>query len=391
MERRQLTPSLPSYESGQRFLQIIDGVRESQYKSMREAIYKHIGNPQNPVDWNNPEKWILERLCDDEKNQDLALRLWRCSDGLVNPRYVAGPMYLCTIHQFLSVQSGVLRITELGQEFIAGSEEVLAKIDDYEGIILSLQEIADKGLVKRREATKSFTAYCHGFTTLSAYASINMAHSSRIRHLRERNFIEKKGHSYQITDSGLEYLSSQRVAGEGDRQNSGIAVLVNSINAEARQQLREFLHNMDPFQFEHLIASLLTEIGYDDVRLTPQGGDMGVDVVAEIEFGISRVRECIQIKRYAGKVGQPIVNQLRGALPLFDAVRGSIVTTGGFSKNAQDIAFVPGAAPITLIDGERLLDLLIEHNIGIRRREIRILEFDGESLSQFVMEDEVDI
>lgn len=391
MERRQLTPSLPSYESGQRFLQIIDGVRESQYKSMREAIYKHIGNPQNPVDWNNPEEWIPERLCDDEKNQDLALRLWRCSDGLVNPRYVAGPMYLCTIHQLLSVQSGVLRVTELGEKFVVDSEEVKVEIDSYEGMTLTLQEIADKGPAKRREAMKSFTAYCHGFTTLSSHASIDTAHSRRIRHLRERNFIEKKGHSYQITDLGLEYLSSQRVAGVGDKQNSGIAALVKSINAEARQQLREFLHNMDPFQFEHLIASLLTEIGYDDVRLTPQGNDMGVDVVAEIELGISRVREGIQIKRYTGTIGRPIVSQLRGALPLFDAVRGSIVTTGGFSKKALDIAFVPNAAPITLIDGERLIDLLIEHNIGIRRREIRILEFDGESLSQFVTEDEIDI
>jgi len=391
MERRQLTPSLPSYESGQRFLQIIDGVRESQYKSMREAIYKHIGNPQNPVDWNNPEEWIPARLCDDEKNQDLALRLWRCSDGLVNPRYVAGPMYLCTIHQLLSVQSGVLRVTELGEKFVVGSEQVKAKIDSYEGMTLTLQEIADKGPTKRREVMKSFAAYCHEFTTLSSYASINMAHSSRIRHLRERSFIEKKGHSYQITDSGLEYLSSQRVAGEGDRQNSGIAVLVNSINTEVRQQLREFLQNMNPYLFEHLIKLLLEEMNFEKVKVTSAVNDKGVDVLAEIELGISRVREVIQVKRVRGSVGRPILDLLRGSLYRFDAVRGTIITTGKFSKGANDAAFDKGAAPITLIDGERLLDLLIEHNIGIRKREIRIFEFDGDSLSQFVTEDEIDI
>ena len=33
-------------------------------------------------------------------------------------------------------------------------------------------------------------------------------------------------------------------------------------------------------------------------------------------------------------------------------------------------AFEAGAAPITLIDGETLVNLLMEHNIGVRRREL---------------------
>lgn len=73
------------------------------------------------------------------------------------------------------------------------------------------------------------------------------------------------------------------------------------------------------------------------------------------------------------------------------AVRGTNITTGGFTKGTVDAAFLHGAPPITLIDGERLIDLLIEHNIGIRRREVRILEFDAESLSQFESEPEPDL
>ena len=127
-------------------------------------------------------------------------------------------------------------------------------------------------------------------------------------------------------------------------------------------------------------------MGYDDVEVTAASNDKGVDVVADIELGISRVREVIQVKRHKGNVGRPILDLLRGSLYRFDAVRGTVITSGGFAKGAKNAAFAKGAAPITLIDGERLLDLLIEHDIGIRRREIRILEFDGEALSQFEAE-----
>ncbi len=144
---------------------------------------------------------------------------------------------------------------------------------------------------------------------------------------------------------------------------------------------------MNPFQFEHLIKRLLEEMGYDDVEVTAASNDKGVDVVADIELGISRVREAIQVKRQQSNVGRTVLDGLRGSLHRFDAVRATIITTSGFSKGAKHAAFDKGVAPITLIDGDRLLDLLIEYDIGVRRREIRILEFDGESLSQFEMEE----
>ncbi len=44
--------------------------------------------------------------------------------------------------------------------------------------------------------------------------------------------------------------------------------------------------------------------------------------------------------------------------------------------NTQEAAFATGAAPITLIDGDKLIDMLIEHDIGVRKRTIEILEVD---------------
>lgn len=41
------------------------------------------------------------------------------------------------------------------------------------------------------------------------------------------------------------------------------------------------------------------------------------------------------------------------------------------------------AAPITLIDGEKLLDLLIEYEIGVTKRQVEYWEFAAEKLVQF--------
>ncbi|MDE2952553.1 MAG: restriction endonuclease [Chloroflexota bacterium] len=274
-----------------------------------------------------------------------------------------------------------MRITERGAGFVTNNEAVLKSIDEYEGLLLILREIALKGPGKRRDLMESFIAFCHDHTTMRANSSIDMAHACDFKNLIQRKLIEKNGLTYQITNAGLSYL--QRSEGKDSKSAPVIEILVSKKNAMARRELTEYLQNMNPYSFERLIGRLLEEMGYDNVEVAAAGNDKGVDVVADIELGISRVREVVQVKRHKGSIGSPIISQLRGSLPLFGAMRGSIITTGRFTQPAQDAAFVPGAAPITLIDRERLLNLLIEHNIGIRRREIRILEFDKEDLNQF--------
>ena len=210
--------------------------------------------------------------------------------------------------------------------------------------------------------------------------------SYRLKNLVQRKLVEKRGRVYQMTDAGVNYL--RLVKGDKVSDQPTIEQLAKLKNTAAHEQLANFLQTMDPYKFEHLIKYLLQEMGYDNAEVTTASNDKGVDVVADIELGISRVSEVIQVKRQKGNIGQPVLNQLRGSLPLFHAMRGSIITTGGFTKPAQESAFVPGAAPITLIDGERLLDLLTEYSIGIRRREIRILEFDADRLVQFETEND---
>jgi len=63
---------------------------------------------------------------------------------------------------------------------------------------------------------------------------------------------------------------------------------------------------MDPFQFEFLIADLLTQIGYENVEVTRRSGDKGIDVTANLTMdGITNVKTIIQAKRYKKGNSQP--------------------------------------------------------------------------------------
>ena len=75
-------------------------------------------------------------------------------------------------------------------------------------------------------------------------------------------------------------------------------------------------------------------------------------------------------------IQRPALDAFRGSLHRFNALRGTIVTTSQFSKGAQKAAFEHGVAPITLIDGEHLIDLLLEHQLGGHPTQLTVWQVD---------------
>ncbi len=49
--------------------------------------------------------------------------------------------------------------------------------------------------------------------------------------------------------------------------------------------------------------------------------------------------------------------------------KGLLITTGSFTKDAQNEASRDGAPPVELIDGDRLCDLLREFRLGVAVQE----------------------
>ena len=133
---------------------------------------------------------------------------------------------------------------------------------------------------------------------------------------------------------------------------------------------------MDPYALERLVGDLLDAMGYREVQVTKASNDKGVDVVGTIEVGITEVKEVIQVKRVKANVQRPVLDGLRGSLHRFRAMRGTIIATSGFSPGTVSASQEAGAAPITLIDGSRLVELLIQHRIGVSRESVEIWEID---------------
>ncbi|MDL5045915.1 restriction endonuclease [Oscillatoria amoena NRMC-F 0135] len=156
-------------------------------------------------------------------------------------------------------------------------------------------------------------------------------------------------------------------------------LIVESQNELTSQRLKEQLHSMDPFQFEYLAADLLQKIGYENVTVTKRSGDKGIDVVANLTVGgITNVKTVIQVKRYAvtNKISGAVITQLRGSAEVDQ--RGLVITTSDFTKDAIEESQAPNKMPVSLVNGSKLIELLIKHGVGIKKQELTVLSIDEE-------------
>ena len=204
---------------------------------------------------------------------------------------------------------------------------------------------------------------------------------NRLQSLLDRKLIERDGQRYRLTrrGRGLPGIADLRAARLGSEPTRELLATVETFNRSQRDMLRDRLENMDPFAFERLICDLLTEMGYEDVEVTQPTNDKGVDVKAVAQFGITTINEVIQVKRHRANIQRPVLDMLRGSLHRFKAQKGTIITTGDYGKGAKDAAFEMGAAPITLINGDTLIDLLIQHEIGVKKKTVDYYEFDEDA------------
>lgn len=136
---------------------------------------------------------------------------------------------------------------------------------------------------------------------------------------------------------------------------------------ELSSQLRSAVLALTPNGFENLCKRILTELGLVQLRVIGQAGDRGIDIEGHLRVSsVISFRVGVQCKRYGegNKVTPNLIREFQGALGPFD--RGIYVTSGVFTQQAEQQATSPGYKPIDLIDGERLIDLLIEHGVGTR-------------------------
>lgn len=136
-------------------------------------------------------------------------------------------------------------------------------------------------------------------------------------------------------------------------------------NKPWRERLYNILLTMNPFAFERLAQRVLRESGFSEVEVTKKTGDGGIDGYGRVKInGMFSFKVAFQCKRYSGSVPSSDIRDFRGSLTT-DIEKALFITTGTFSKPAQDEATTPGKIQIDLIDGEDLINRLAEYRIGL--------------------------
>ena len=387
-EQRVRTPLFPVYQGVRELLKVWPGRPRKQVTGLQAALAELRGTPQETVDWTDPDAWIPERLSGDDR--ELASAIWTKSRKTVNPRHTYGHWLLSQKYGLIEeTTDGTLRLTERGREFLDHEGgETEAFLDEQEGLAKLLALVADNGPTRAGGLLEEWSEYLSRHSAFGSPSTQRDSLRRRLNNLLDRGLVDRKGTMYSVTDAGLAYL--ERVGTDealgGDEQQE-IWTLAKKQEESVRASLLELLLEMDPFAFEHLVKRLLEEMGYQNVEVTRRIGDGGVDVVADIELGITSVREVVQAKKHRKNIQRKVLDALRGSLHRFDAVRGTVIATSQFSSGARKAAFERGAAPITLVDGDKLIDLLIEHGIGVRKRTLEVLALDADVFAE--LENEV--
>lgn len=200
-------------------------------------------------------------------------------------------------------------------------------------------------------------------------------------------WIIKDGTSWVITDSGLEALekfptgeliqkNAQKLYqkwkkdsnhSQGDNEipedeeiSKSVSVTYEEAQEQAQESIDEFLHQMNPFDFQDLVADLLNAMSYHVIWVSQPGKDGGTDILAYTDpLGIQGPRIKVQVKQQQKAVSEPELKSFVANIGPHDS--GIYFCTGGFSQDAHKYARQQENKRIMLVDSRMLVKLWISN------------------------------
>ncbi len=173
-----------------------------------------------------------------------------------------------------------------------------------------------------------------------------------------------------------EWRKSQHPKGADDIEDANqeleAKITFEEAEEQAWQEISGYLAAIDPYALQEMVAALLEAMGYHVSWIAPPGKDGGVDIHAWTDpLGTRPPRIKVQVKRRKDNIA---VDELRSFLALInqDDV-GIFVTTGGFTRDAEELARSQETRKITLLDSSKLVDLWIEYNDRLAKDKRHLL------------------
>lgn len=156
------------------------------------------------------------------------------------------------------------------------------------------------------------------------------------------------------------------------------------LSADIEAQILEKVIAAAPEFLERVVVDLLIAMGYgggDSERgeVTGGSGDGGIDgTIREDSLGLDEIY--VQAKKYAvgNDVGVGPLRNFAGALVAAGTTKGVFVTTARFTRGACDF-IEKNPQRIVLIDGKELARLMVQNDVGVRRKatyEIKRIDED---------------
>lgn len=198
---------------------------------------------------------------------------------------------------------------------------------------------------------------------------------------KQKYFQITKDRKYWIVDTPIPGLSKEelRTEAKSKKDNENLKTIVkdlkeiqSKLNLAFKQQILNQLKELSPESFELFSKKLLDIYGFKRTKVTNYVKDGGIDGYGELKVGITHLNVAFQSKRWKNNsVSRVEIDKFRGAIQ-GEFEQGIIFTTSKFTKEALGATRKPGAVPIILIDGESLVDIMIEKRFGIDTEQIPV-------------------
>lgn len=206
-------------------------------------------------------------------------------------------------------------------------------------------QISDKGLALLKEKPKEITS-----KSLARY----------------EEFVEFQSIKKNTKDNEI---SNNSVFDSADQTpEESLEYAYQKLHSELSKELLTIIKSCSPDFFEKLVIDLLITMGYGGSRKEAgqamgKSGDGGIDgIINEDKLGLDVIY--LQAKRWENTVPVKEIRDFTGALASKKAKKGIFITTSDFPKSVYE--FVGQVEyKIILIDGERLANLMIDHNVGL--------------------------
>lgn len=221
----------------------------------------------------------------------------------------------------------------------------------------------------------SFPSGGNRFTHVARFATVNAV---------KAGWMAKDGNKWLLTDTGKEALNKYKTPAElqkavnklyyswrkGIKSTNGedvdeetegnVSVTYEEAQEQAQESIDNYLHALEPYDFQKLIADLLTAMGYHVIWISPPRKDGGTDILAYTDpLGTQGPRIKVQAKQQQKAVSEPDLKSFMANIGQNDS--GIFFCTGGFTTDARKYARIQENKRIMLVDSVMLVKLWINN------------------------------